>query len=166
METFGGRDKEEMEKVLLLLLLLLTRQLSSGVQAEFRSAASETQQQLLRNRAIRNGDVGVVVGGGGELRVQTPPVRITQTHGFPHLSNPAPRPPPPQLAARELTSAAAPAPHPNHTEGSLTARGESEGPPLASHHAARASEIEQENGGDPLGGWQGAKKRAPPLALI
>lgn len=54
METFGGRDKEEMEKV----LLLLTRQLSSGVQAEFRSAALETQPQLLHNHAIRNGDAG------------------------------------------------------------------------------------------------------------
>lgn len=35
VETFG--DKEKMEKV----LLLLTRQLSSGVQAEFRSTAFE-----------------------------------------------------------------------------------------------------------------------------
>lgn len=47
----------------------------------------------------------------------------------------------------------------------MTVCAESEGPPMASHHAARVSEIEQEKDG-PLGGWQGAKKRAPQLALI
>lgn len=36
-----------------------------------------------------------------------------------------------------------------HTEASLTGCGESAGPPLASHHAARVSEIEQEKAGTP-----------------
>lgn len=110
VETFGGKDKEEMENV----LLLLTRQLSSGVQAEFRSAALETQPQLLRNRAIRNGDAGGWwwwwgwrgAEGRDTTRPEQPNTRVSTPF------QPCTRPPPPQLAARELTSAAAPAPPP------------------------------------------------------
>lgn len=84
IETFSGKDKGGMEKV------LLTLQLSPGVQAEFRSNAVEIKQQLLRNQAIRNANARRGGAGGADVTHAEHPNTLGPSPGQLRASLPPP----------------------------------------------------------------------------